>query len=224
MKNYFKLQGNDLASYHDDLNMICNEFTYHGYKFFWELPSKEKITADDVVSVLSLTRPWFVDDEIYEEYCDFYRFYESVIYVIIEDNLVDEGMDEEDKMFDNNPFHTYKTIEIDDQYVKFIDHYSGVAGRYWEEMVKDVIIIPQENLHIKEYVENIVSSARRHPNEIRYWLEKLPHSGEYDEVVDDHIDALCYAIRHNIDSDINYNMIDLCDYYIENKESYNFDQ
>lgn len=223
MKNYFKLQGNDLASYHDDLNMICNEFTYHGYKFFWELPSKEEITVDDVVDVLTLTRPWFVDDEIYEEYCEFYEFYENAISHIIDDNLVEEGIDEEDQMWGNDPVHEYKIIEVDDQYIEFIDHYSGVAGRYWDEMAKDVVIIPRENLHIKEYVENIVSSARRHPNEIRYWLEKLPHSGEYDGVVDDHIDALCYAIRHNIDSDINYNMIDLCDYYIVNKESYNFD-
>lgn len=223
MKNYFKLQGNDLASYHDDLTSICSEFTYCGYRFFWELPSKEEITADDVVDVLTLTQPWFVDDSIYEEYCNFYNFYEDAIYDIIEDHLVDEGINEEDKMFEYNPFHTYKTIDIDGQYVEFIDSYSGVAGRYWEEMVKDISIVPKENLHIRQYVENIVSSARRCPNEIRYWLEKLPHSSEYDGVVDDHIDALCYAIRHNIDSDINYNMIDLCDYYIANKELYKFD-
>lgn len=65
MKNYFMLMGDELAQYHKDLNTICEEFTYSGYRFFWELPSKEDITADDVVDVLTLTRPWFVDDEIY---------------------------------------------------------------------------------------------------------------------------------------------------------------
>lgn len=109
--------------------------------FFWELPSKEEITADDVVSVLSLTRPCFVDDEIYEEYCNFYNFYEDAIYDIIEDNLVDEGIDEEDQMCDNDLFHTYKTINIDGRHVEFIDNYSGAAGRYWEDMMKDVTII-----------------------------------------------------------------------------------
>lgn len=34
MKNYFKLTEDELVQYHKDLNMICDEFTYRGYKFF----------------------------------------------------------------------------------------------------------------------------------------------------------------------------------------------
>lgn len=150
MKNYFKLTEDELTLYHEDLNRICDEFTYSGYKFFWELPSREEISVDDIVSVLTLTRPYFVDDSIYEEYCNFYDFYKDAIDNIIKDHLVDEGIDEEDQMW-SNLVHEYKIIDIDGQYVKFIDHYSGVAGNYWEEMAKDIVIISQENLHIKEY-------------------------------------------------------------------------
>lgn len=103
------------------------------------------------MSVLELTRPFFIDDSIYEEYCNFYDFYKDAIDNIIKDHLVDEGIDEEDQMW-SNLVHEYKIIDIDGQYVKFIDHYSGVAGNYWEEMAKDIVIISQENLHIKEII------------------------------------------------------------------------
>lgn len=67
-----------------------------------------------------------------------------------------------------------------------------------------------------------LEAAWENPNEMSYWLEKLPMQGDYDGAVHDIIDELEYAIRHNDKEYFECNINDLIEHYYINQEDYEF--
>ena len=75
---------------------------------------------------------------------------------------------------------------------------------------------------IKKTIILDLEKAWENPNEASYWLEKLPMSGDYDEMVHDNINSLIFAI-HQRDREY-YDVIihDLVVNYYINQKNYNF--
>ena len=77
----------------------------------------------------------------------------------------------------------------------------------------------------EEIIQAIIldlEKAWENSSEASYWLEKLPMCGDYDEMVNDNINSLIFAI-HQRDREY-YDVIihDLVANYYINQENYNF--
>lgn len=67
-----------------------------------------------------------------------------------------------------------------------------------------------------------LEAAWENPNEMSYWLEKLPMQGDYDETVHDFISNLKYAINHNDRESFEYTIDELVEHYYINQKEYEF--
>lgn len=75
---------------------------------------------------------------------------------------------------------------------------------------------------IRQEIIYDLSKAWENPNDMSYWLEKLPMEEDYDETVHDFISNLKYAIRHNDKEYFECNINDLIEHYYINQEYYEF--
>lgn len=73
---------------------------------------------------------------------------------------------------------------------------------------------------IKQEIIYDLSKAWENPNEMSYWLEKLPMQGDYDEAVHDCINSLKFAIMNNDEDYFDVCFEDLVLHYYVNQESY----
>lgn len=78
------------------------------------------------------------------------------------------------------------------------------------------------NKEIKEEIILDLEAAWENPNEMSYWLEKLPMIEEYDEVVEEYLTLLKYNIRHKDREMFDINIDDLVEHYYLNQEEYEF--
>lgn len=78
------------------------------------------------------------------------------------------------------------------------------------------------NKEIKEEIILDLEAAWENPNEMSYWLEKLPMIEEYDEAVEDYMSLLKHNIRHKDREMFDINIDDLVEHYYLNQEEYEF--
>lgn len=79
-----------------------------------------------------------------------------------------------------------------------------------------------EAREIKEKIILDLEKAWGNPREANYWLEKLPMSGDYDEMVHDNINSLLFAINQRDREYFDVIINDLVANYYINQENYNF--
>lgn len=73
---------------------------------------------------------------------------------------------------------------------------------------------------IRQEIIYDLEKAWENPNEMSYWLEKLPMQGDYDELVHEYINDLKYMIKHRYKDYFKSIVDDLVYYYYVNQESY----
>lgn len=73
---------------------------------------------------------------------------------------------------------------------------------------------------IKQEIIYDLEKAWENPNEMSYWLEKLPMQEDYDEAVHDYINSLKFAIMNNDEDYFDACFEDLILHYYINQESY----
>lgn len=99
---------------------------------------------------------------------------------------------------------SYETLLNDKNYI-FIDKLE--VNKMTREEIKQEIIYD-------------LAKAWENPNEMSYWLEKLPMQGDYDEAVHEYINDLKYMIKHRYKDYFKSIVDDLVYYYYINQESY----
>ena len=73
---------------------------------------------------------------------------------------------------------------------------------------------------IKQEIILDLQKAWENPNEMSYWLEKLPMQEDYDELVHEYINDLKYMIKHRYKDYFESIVDDLVSYYYVNQELY----
>lgn len=142
MENIFKLKGEELEEYHKAINLLARYYNYGGYKWLWNIVTKEAINLDDIEGVLILDRPYsFAEDdttdEEYEAYESVYDFLTDTFYREVGKYCDVEDIDTYDKQFPRNPYYTGYKISYGERSLCFYDAYTGVAGCHWETLAFD---------------------------------------------------------------------------------------
>lgn len=73
---------------------------------------------------------------------------------------------------------------------------------------------------IRSEFDYIIRNAKNDRQNIRYWLEKLPTSEDYDVTLHDYMTPLESAIRKGDDEYVEILVDELVDYYMVNWEEY----
>lgn len=141
MKNIFKLKGEELKEYQKNINLISKYFNYIGYKWFFDIVTKETINLNDIEGVLTLDRPrafaFGEEDMSHDEwsaYIDIYEFITNTFYNELPKYYEVRNIDTYDKQFPNNPYYFGYKICDGERNLCFYDGYTGVAGCHWEAL------------------------------------------------------------------------------------------
>ncbi|MFQ7193846.1 hypothetical protein [Thomasclavelia spiroformis] len=139
MENIFKLKGEVLKEYHKKINLLAKYFNYTGYKWFWNIVTKESISLDDIEDILILERPHSFggEDISYDEweiYENIYNFFVETFYREIPKYYKVEEITTYNDDFPNNPHYVGYKISDGKRWLYFYDEYTGVAGCHWDTL------------------------------------------------------------------------------------------
>lgn len=151
------------------------------------------------------------------DFSDLKRCYKKIIAAKVQDGGFTVYYDCEKKKF----IYQSNNLKKEDEIIE-----SGIDNlkKELEKKEEQIEEIKEEEKMTKEEIKQEIildlEKAWESPNEMSYWLEKLPMQGDYDESVHDCINSLKFAIM-NKDKDYFESAIeDLIEHYYFNQELY----